>query len=326
MANKKKQHFVPQCYLRGFANEQSQLFSLNKVYFSKPANSYSTSSVAWREYFHDVDASMFEKPEMGPQQVEDELSKVEGIFRETLNVFLAEADAGSVSVETSMRFAPFVAIQWLRTESVRKALAETDIAFKQAVVDALSGIEHGVPAQRLVPPTDHEKLLHLSYLTDNSAIQRLSSRFANMVWIIGRNSTSQPVYTSDSPIVRHRNPPKDDPDRVNSDVGLVFVFPLNSHFLLFMAERYMATQVSKVKISELDRQTIEFSDTDLRFCNKLQVAQSRQYVYCLNDDFNFAREVCWDEPRICDPDRERIRITSVEFEGNNIRVSAKFVE
>ncbi len=326
MADKQKQHYVPQCYLRGFLNGNRRLFSFNKRHPTKPAVSYSTCSVAWSESFHDLDASMFVDSQKGPHQVEDNLSKVEDSFRKTLDVFLVEAANGQVRLDLSHEFAQFVALQWLRTETARRTLVATDLAFKQAALNVLSRTNPEVPAGRLVAPDDYDKILHLSFLTSNSSIHRMSKRFASMVWIIGRNASAIPIYTSDSPVVRFRNPPQDDPECVNSDTGLIFVFPLNSQYVLFMAERYMASQVCVPPLSERDRRTEDFDSSDIAFCNKLQVQQSGQYVYCQVDEFDFARQLCQDDPRICDPDRDRIQITAAEQTGEKIQIFARFLE
>lgn len=169
---KEDQHYVPKTYLRGFVDAAGTLFSFNKLYPTGRAKQTGPGGVARKKNFHDLPAEMFENPERGSQQVEDDLSVAEGDFRIALDAFLAEADAGSVSSETSARFAPFVALQWLRTESVRKSLVEADMAFKQAAYDALARNNPEVQAGQLVSPTDYDKVLHLTYLTGNSAIPR----------------------------------------------------------------------------------------------------------------------------------------------------------
>ena len=89
---KKNQHFVPQFYLRHFANERDVLFA-----FDKPLGKSfrkSTAEVASSKFFYDIDSSLV-LPDSPPQFIENELAKIEGEFSGRLREVLDSVSTGS---------------------------------------------------------------------------------------------------------------------------------------------------------------------------------------------------------------------------------------
>ena len=54
----------------------------------------------------------------------------------------------------------------------------------------------------------------------------------------------------------------------------------------------------------------EMSADDVARFNARQVRQSTQYVFCRDDDFELVRQICDENPDICDPDRQRVDLVS----------------
>jgi hypothetical protein len=74
---KKKQHFVPQCYLRNFTNDNG-LFVLDKI--KQTIYSAKVGDIAQGNYFYDFPTAFLPQDLQGKQEnqiIEDDLSKVE---------------------------------------------------------------------------------------------------------------------------------------------------------------------------------------------------------------------------------------------------------
>src|SRR5262249_51802429 len=110
------------------------------------------------------------------------------------------------------------------------------------------------------------------------------------------------------PVVRDRNPPEDESIHVAPGVGIEYAFPLNSEFILVMFDRYMLSKIGVPGYEQFEYKTLEFGPVDVERYNALQVAKSTQYVFCLEDKFALAERLCREEPRICDPNRERSEV------------------
>jgi|GEM_PF-3896237 len=175
---KKNQHTVPQCYLRGFADEQQGLFSFNKMYQS--AKQAGVSKSACFDYYYDFDPATLENPDDDPQWAENTFALLEGRFREVLDACLVEAEAGELSVKNGSYLAQFVAIQWLRTVSARKVFVEADVKLNQAVVDQLyKQLFPGMRPGKFVNGSGYEQRLHASMMLDYPIIISTAERFSN---------------------------------------------------------------------------------------------------------------------------------------------------
>jgi hypothetical protein len=88
-----------------------------------------------------------------------------------------------------------------------------------------------------------------------------------------------------------------------NDVEKMLVFPLDSRHVLLMLERTHFADWRKH-----DNRGIVLSADQVRGYNGLQVMRSSQRVFCANDDFDLAREVCAAHPEVRDPNRPRVRV------------------
>jgi hypothetical protein len=87
------------------------------------------------------------------------------------------------------------------------------------------------------------------------------------------------------------------------DPGIEFAFPLDSKHILLILERTHFSDWRKH-----DNGAVPLSADQVLDYNGLQVMRSNQRVYCTNDDFNLAREVCVTHPEVRDPNRPRVTI------------------
>lgn len=300
----KDQHTVSRCYLKRFANEQRRFFSFNKVH-GKPS-SVGTRSTTVQEYFYDLHPATLVDPNADVQWVEKTFALLENRFEEVLAAAVCEAAAGALSYETGSSLAQFIAIQWMRTVGRRAHLLEAEQKAIQAMIDKwYAENAPGIPPGKFKRGVGYEAGLHANLLANYDAVIRTAEKFWNLYWIVGRNTTSQPFFTSDDPVVRDRIPPENDGPNVPPWVGIEYSFPLSSKFTLVMMDRYMFSKTSNTNGENFERRTLDMGEMEVERYNALQVAKSTQYVFCQENMFTLAERLCHEESRICDPLRSR---------------------
>lgn len=305
-----KQHTVPRCYLRGFADATQSFYSFNKLY--KKAKPASVRESAQADYFYDFDASTLQNPNDDLQWAEKTLSILETRFKEVLDNFITEAKTGEVGVEWASYMAQFVAIQWLRTRGARDTFMEIDTRVNQAVVNQAYALNYpGMKPAKFVTDAGYEQALHAELMFDYDHHIAIAERFWNLLWVIGRNRTERPFYTSDEPVARRRNPVISESSRpVPPGVGLEFAFPLNNEFVIVMLDRRMFSG-----LLSYERKTMDFGPEEVERYNTMQVMKSTQYVFCSKRDFDLAERLCDAYPVICDPNRDRAQVDSSLDQG-----------
>ncbi|MHC5537657.1 DUF4238 domain-containing protein [Singulisphaera rosea] len=297
----KNQHWVPQCYLRRFADEQGGFFSFNKLYQkSRPANIKSSASA---DYFYDFEPSTLHNPTDEVQWVETTFSLLEKRFKEILDAFLAEASRGQVTPDTGMSMAHFVAIQLMRTRGHRDTMLELNAKVMQDFVNRWYAENHpGMPPGKFTMGKGYAEAFHAQSMFEDDSIFIFAEKLSNLLWIVGHNATDKPFYTSDEPVVRRIHPIENRTTRpLPPGVGLEYAYPLNSEFILMMLDRRGLSD----ELVKLERRTVEFPPEAVEQYNSMQVVSSTQYVFCEKQDFELAERVCREHPEICNPNRPR---------------------
>ena len=96
-------------------------------------------------------------------------------------------------------------------------------------------------------------------------------------------------------------------------------FPLdNTHILLILERSHFAHW------PQHNNRSVVLTAEQVKDYNTLQVMRSSQRVFCANDDFDLAREVCKAHPKVCDPNRPRVvvEMTPIKEMTNHIIVTA----
>jgi hypothetical protein len=154
-------------------------------------------------------------------------------------------------------------------------------------------------------PAAHAKMMFSSELLD-----QLVPFLVDCIWRVGVNDTTQPLYTSDNPVIKNAHLAEVAP-LANGwlSPGVEIVFPLSSKLVLFLEgkELYRATKSQVIQnIGEnLDGNLVPLQADHVLHYNSLQVLHSYRQIYCESDNFSLARKVCDEHPDICDPDRPR---------------------
>src|SRR6185312_6591216 len=142
MPKVKNQHYVPQSYLKRFANDQEQIWFFDKV--TRASQRTNIRNVASATYFYDFGAKVQQDIEaklatvseselpvdvrrvlLDPQFVEHSMAKTEGDFADTLDEVIRTVDATQVLTQDQKeRMAYFLVVQMSRGPEFRKTHLE----------------------------------------------------------------------------------------------------------------------------------------------------------------------------------------------------------
>jgi hypothetical protein len=92
--------------------------------------------------------------------------------------------------------------------------------------------------------------------------------------------------------------------------GTELQFALSPRYLLCLVERrWLETAVPP--LVELDGMLGgSLTPENVTFQRSLQVRDSRRFLFCCEDDFNLARDMCASYPDLRDPNRPRVEVIS----------------
>ena len=280
----KVQHYVPQSYLKNFATKAKKghlIGCFDK--FTRKSFKPNIKNVASQTKFYDYkDSSGNEVSiENAFNQVETEAGKA---FRT-----LIENPKMSVLLPYKETLAQFFVLQESRTQ-----------AFRDMPNDLIKNINQKLGKDGFslpIPTEDREKEFQARFLANTS--DDFVDVLLSMKWILLTNKTSQPFWTSDNPILKH-NPNKSD---LTGNLGLMcdgvqWQIPISPHLAIIICDPF-AYAHEREEATATDIQNIIFN-------NSGQLVQSKQYVFSVDNDFQFAHQWIAENPRIADPNRSRI--------------------
>jgi len=302
----KRQHFVPQFYLRRFAQDDKHLFVFDK--FKTRTFRSTITKAATERFFYDIAGHRVDSDD-NAQLVETALSSLEAQFADKLDSLLASVDEdGSFPHELKPPVAFFLKVQYFRTPESRRVLIETAEKSAQRILDDMipgDGAEGDASAQYRVrfnasmAPLEHAKLLF-----DPRLHAAFVATLLEHIWFVGLNGTPQSLYTSDHPVVRI--PHKDDPLISYAGFGsegIEIAFPLTPKHVLVLCERAFFRE-----FAHLDCGSLALNTENVTYYNSRQVIESYRHVYSKDDDFDLAERICRDHPAVSRPDRTRVEV------------------
>ncbi len=305
MTKTKQQHYVPQFYLRNFADAGGRLFAYDK----SADKSFATNvrDVAGQRYFYDV--SELDHVTGLSQTIEKHFQMIEGdaapFFAGLLDA-LAAGSFTSISPEQRSHISFYLANQIVRTKEFRKQTVEIHLKAYHEILMRSVAVEP--PEWKDVPfnvklREGGEAAIHAETILDKDFVLKLADILHNHIWIVGINRTPMSFYTSDHPIARHAH--VEHPFFGMSGYasrGIEVAYPLSPRFLLSMCERTFFAD-----FADKDGQTLDLAaDDNITYYNAEQVFSSDRFLYCERDDFAFAKRVCDKEPDFRNPTRDRV--------------------
>lgn len=186
MNEPKLHHYVPQFYLRRFADASGNLWlwdrDRDRVFCTGPNAVAAENNFYW----HDELAAMGHDPIIMEKQFAELERDVAAITGQWLDWLRNMRPMEKIEVPDINRdlVSLYIALQFLRTTDRRDILA----AFAEQNV-------YGKPVS-----ASEKRLLHLEMLWKDSIYQELAERIRKATWLFGRNTTETPFITSDNPV------------------------------------------------------------------------------------------------------------------------------
>ena len=301
---KKKQHFVPQCYLKWFADENQQLCVFDK--FACKSFKARVADIAQKHRLYDflqesdeaipsatdgdvIFSLKFRDDMPDPQSVENALSKLEEDY----------AAAFADMQETIAKWKPltpqqkyilshFIAVQWRRTPAYRKSLIEL---YEKLTTKAWE-VSHAGQKQQFRYHPAYASVLQATDLLNPVVNDRYIQVLMSHIWIIAINISDTMLYTSDQPVVKFS---RGDSQGFGS-AGIQITLPLTPRHALLLCDR----NTFPFATGYADRY-IDLDAESVKQYNSLQIRDSSQHTYSYDGDFLFAVEYCAWQPGVRKP-------------------------
>lgn len=301
---KKRQHYVPQFYLKRFSVDGQSVFVFDK--FQQKVFRTNVYNIANEKYFYDFPVGDVNGRGEDVQLVENALAQIEGDYSVAIDNILQRVHRkpGGKVLESSRRegMSYFIALQATRTREYR--VVQTQLVEKGAEAISRKAGRSQQDQYRIQANADYVSLQQ-SLSMFGPVVQAIAHTLYEHIWLIGINRTEQPLYTSDAPVARRAH--KKDPYGIISyagfgSEGIEIALPITPQYILILCEakfhRHMA--------DKNDRAIILDNPEFIKYYNSLQVAQSYRQIYCPSDSFDLAKEMCESHPGLCNPNRDRI--------------------
>lgn len=271
----KLHHYVPQFYLRRFADAAGRLWvwdrDRDRQFSTKPG------SVAAGTNFYYI--SDFVEQDHDPLTMERQFSDIEGEVSAITGQWIEWIRQGepgeAIEVPEVNReiVSLFLALQFFRTADARSALA----AF---------AVESGYP----VESEDEERALHVELLWESGLVQSLADRLKGCSWVFGRNETEMPFVTSDNPIAFRL---QDNSMWVKAGIfveGAYATYPLSPDIIMYCYPNEGLWKEAKIEIFDCRISPVKFHAAMIQGDNSGQVFMASRFVMSNKATFDTERE------------------------------------
>ena len=321
MADAKKQHYVPQFYLKQFASHDERLYAFNK--FTKKSFQTRVRDAASEMRFYDIHPDFYRNLQantaygtaepveakllakvLDPQLIEHELGVREATFAPVFSSILTSIEQKRrFTDEQRWRIAEFIAMQAVRTPDARR----TYIDIRRSVFSELLRRPSKPAADTFSLEYDerYAELDHARLMFDPGFQNQLCLTLANHIWLIGENTTSAHFYTSDAPVTKRGYFTTPEAGVGWGSYGVEVTFPITPKLILILCER-----TAFPRLAQLDEHTVPLTLDQVAYYNSLQVILSYRSVYCPVGEFLLAAEVCAEHPEVCSPNPLRVQSSS----------------
>lgn len=321
-----KEHYVPQRYLRHFANG-NKFFVFDKEKAQKrPGN---VSDYACERFFYDIDFNKLKAdfkesnpkceydPEMEKLIEEIDEQHVEHWFGENVETWLFDPldkilvsysmgnpkylEQINVLDNVEMDFISlYLAIQMMRTKEMRESISEMYerlpllLMKKKAKTKEEKELLDSVKLE--LKNEDYKKVLQSQFLMDPEIAADIAERLRDKIWMIGYNRTEIPFFTSDNPVVKYGHNGR---NGLNSK-GTEICFPISPKLILILKDPEVFWYEN-----DLYNHFFEVHEDEVKFYNELQVQQSYRYIFEKNGDLDLADKIVQAKPFFKDIKRNR---------------------
>lgn len=332
----KKQHLVPQFYLRYFTSTPNAKKGCERIWVYDKQQDKSREllikDVAQKHCFYDIPVNLVQHAKctdpirnIDPQIVEHTFSEYEGIWTEYFNRLIIDVEHGcGFNITFKPMFACYMVRQFLRTFVLRDTNKEMLEGFYKALYEKQLSLKFLKIkfSIKVSIPDEWMRFNHINILFDQDIIHHLQKRLTKHIWLIGINNTSQMLYTSDNPVVMRGHLPLTSTQSLYFRTpGIEIVLPITPWYAIVVLDRsFFKKQLMKLGIRDGGRFILD--DDRVIAYNKLQVESSRLQIFCAKSEFDLAKQLCDAQLELRDPNRKRAQIIP-ELPDNIIGVMRK---
>ena len=336
MAETKKEHYVPRCYLENFEDVDSRIWVYDKVLMDEPRHQLRIN-IGFENYFYDIDFNALlckmdeEKQEtikqdvkiitgiddwdlitstiLKPKYIEKEyMCELEGLYGPFLKRIINRSYGGNdwvmrncapFSAEEKMILSVFLAVQIVRTKSYRDTLSQIiEKTYETLAYKQQMYDEDAIPRECFQVEADKNyiKLQHSCILMDDEIIMELAETLSNHIWVVYVNKTDQPFYTSDNPVCTI-------PHKFDKFISYSGFASKGVEVVFPIAPNLLLAMYEEEWHSSMykDRTFVPIDDKSLvDFYNKAQVVNSHRAIYSQKKNFDLAERVCIEHPQVRD--------------------------
>jgi hypothetical protein len=251
-------------------------------------------------------------------ELEQGIAKVEGGFlAKPYKELLRKKNYNKISRQDKAWVCIFLGLQLMRSNNMRLAIKEMrEKALVEIAKDELERekgfkLPDGLRIRFTYP--EYIKALHLDFMTRDGieTFIEFGNHFFNRDWVVLRNVTEIPLWTSDNPISFY-NRYGDEGNLGIVSPGLEIRLPLSSKLLLFSYDP---------KTDPPHRNNDKMLSKMVELSNKLQVESSTRFIYSNSNDFDLAKKHLQKYPKYKNPDRSRFKIILKDGILESIRIS-----
>ena len=307
MPDTKKQHTVPQFYLRAFASAKEKLFVYDKV--QGRSFEAAVNDVAQKRRFYDIpreSVGIDRDSGYDAQVVEHTLAEREGVLSKALGEFLRNSvNRDGIDQEHRFALSYFMALQMLRTPFMRTKMNEMEgRAFEHlASTEGPDTVAPGTPLYTQIHVDEGDlSLLQARIMLNPMMSAQMMAPLIERIWCVGVNKTGHPLYTSDNPVVKyaHVDPPPGMVFGIGSE-GVEVALPLTPEIVLMLWDGKAFPQMAR-----FEGKRMMLTDDDITYYNWLQVSASERQVFSSMHDFALAEKICQERPHLRDPKRQQV--------------------
>jgi hypothetical protein len=269
MSEPKLHHYVPRFHLSRFVNQDGQFWVFdkkeNKIFSASP------TGVAAEKYFYTLPE--FNDTEVDPLFLEKKFALLESEASKITSCWLNQIEINNIiEIPTINReiMSDFIALQFFRTSDHRETLK---LIIEKSRKENLT--------------KDETRTLHAMILEkifrNEGIISDFSEKIQNSYWIFGKNVTSIPFITSDTPVLMKTADNKiwwKEPGLF--DLGNYVVFALTPNIILYCYEK---SYYKQLKIVDNHVSPVKFNQEMVNLENVGHSGLSRRFIFSPINDF-----------------------------------------
>lgn len=289
----KKQHFVPQNYLRRFADDKGKLFVFDKT--NGTVTRSTVQNVAHQRAFYDVDMGK-DGPQIDPQVVEYFLAEDDAKYKRVVDALIERAPHFGIEPDLKSQMSYHIALQSHRTPAFRHLLSSIFDLGPDGIADMLVRAGYNGPLldlysmKKFIP--EEASIWHAAIMS--KFVPQFAEELLRNIWTFEISGTESAFYTSDNPVVRHAE--------VRVSVGAVPNFgSADMEILLPLSPRHNLVVYGRGGYPDLqkwDGKLLSVDSASLTRSNRLQTAYARRFLYSSSDNFGHAEELLREHPEI----------------------------